>query len=187
MTDTTEKNDEEFFDEEDNQEDDGAEQEDATVDEGEDEAEETLTLTQAELDERIKAARKEQDKRWRERIKKDDKPKEAKPKNSEDDRFDRLELKTEGIKDKAQQDLVLDYAKLKGVSISEALSSSVIKAELKAMSEEVAYKQAIPQSSTRTAQPKKDDIDYLVRQYEQGKLPSTPEGRKKLLDYLKRN
>ncbi len=152
------------------------------------EEEEVITLTKEEYEKREKEIRKEQDKRWKERLKKADKSKKEdstqekdnKKEISPDERYDRLELKTEGVKDKEQQDLVLDYAKLKGISVTEALNTSVVKAELKEMQEVANNREATSAPSRRTAQKKKDDVSYLLQQFEKGKVPDTPEARKKL-------
>ncbi len=156
--------------------------------EGDDEEIETYTFTQGELEERDKEIRKKQDKRWKEeRLKKADKKKEnhseeksGKKEVSSDERYNRLELKTEGVKEKEQQDLVLDYAQLKGVSVTEALNSPIVKAELKEMDVVASNRQATSNPSKRTAQTKKDDTSYLIAQFDKGKLPDTPGARSKL-------
>jgi len=167
--------------------------EDYSTAEGDESEDETLTLTQSELDERIKAARKEQDKRWKARLKEagaedgQEGRKEGgkKDRKEVDERYERLELKTEGVKDKDQQDFVLDYARLKNISVTDALATKVVQAELRDMQETTRKKQAVPSSSSRTAQPKKDDVSYWATQFtEKGKQAPTVEMRRKVRKYL---
>jgi len=132
-----------------------------TNSEGESNAEAGKTYTQAELDERVK----EQDKRWKDRIKglKGDedggkgseeatKPQEV----DREERYDRLNLKTEGIKDVKEQDAVLDYAKFKNITVDEALQTSAVKAELK----ELRTANSTPAPSTRTGGGMRDDAAH---------------------------
>lgn len=142
--------------------------------------EETFTFTKSDLEKREKEIRKDQDARWKERVKKKD---EAK-KPEENDRMDRLELKAEGIKDVDAQDFVIDYAKNKGISLSEAMQSRAVKAELNALAEEAKEREATLEPSKRTGTPKKD-VDYFVSKYEQtGEVPDDPVMASKVLDKL---
>ena len=165
----------------------------STTSHGEETEGDAVTLTRAELEQREREIRKEQDRRWRERIKKasgdedgDSRHKSGKEdRPSVDERYDRLELKTEGIKDKEQQDFVLDYAKLKGISVTEAMNAPVVRVELRQMGEEAKQRQAIPSSSNRTAQPRKDDVEYWAHQLQdKGKSAPTADMRRKVRKYL---
>lgn len=144
----------------------------------------TITMTKAERDQLIKDTRKQQDKRWKGRLKlpddapgpDDDEPPHT-PTNAEAERVDRLELKQEGIKNKDQQDAVLDYARTKKISIGEALEAPTVKAILKEMQD----KAATPPPSRRTGGATREDIDYWVAEYKRGgKSAPTLEMRRKV-------
>lgn len=120
------------------------------------------TYTQAELDARIK----EQDKRWKDRIKKSGKESE----NSDKEEYLRLDLKTEGIKDKKEQDIILSYIKEKAVlgetvSTTEALGKLVIKEALAEM-----RAKDIPAPSTRTSGGINDSYEYYAKNIKAGKM-----------------
>jgi hypothetical protein len=149
---------------------------------------ETISLTQSELDERIKEARKDQDKRWKDRIKglKGDEEGEGDGKESKEsapeltDRLDRADLRSEGVKDKAEQDIVLEYARFKKIDVLEALTKPAVKAELK----EYRNKSATPSSSSRTTTGSRDEVAYWAEQTEKGKMAPTADLRRKVLAYL---
>jgi hypothetical protein len=132
----------------------------------------TVTLTKAELDAKLKEARKDQDKRWKERIKgahgsedDADDEEEGGTATKGDERYDRLELKTEGITDKKEQDAVIEYARFKKISVTEALNSPAVKAELR----ELRDKASTPSPSRRTsAGGGADTVEYWVDQYNKG-------------------
>lgn len=108
---------------------------------------------------------------------------EEAPKKSDettDERYDRLELKTEGVTAKKEQDAVIEYARFKKISVVEALNSVAMKAELK----ELRAKSATPAPSTRTSGGHTDDVAYWARQTEAGKSAPTPELRAKVRAYL---
>jgi len=95
----------------------------------------------------------------------------------------RLELKFEGVTDSEAQEFVLDYAKTKGFSLSDALSSRTVKAELREMESEKKATGSIPTSSNRTAA--RDDVSYWVAQYAKGKIAPTTELRRQVRKALK--
>ena len=119
------------------------------------------TYTEAELRERIK----EQDKRWKDRLK--DSKKGSKESSSEevDERYERLELKTEGITSKKEQDVVLDYAKWKGISATEAMTSSTVRAELAEL-----RAKNVPAPSSRISGGKTDSYEYYAKNIKAGKM-----------------
>ncbi len=113
--------------------------------------------------------RKDQDKRWKDRIK--DSKKDTEKDSSEN--YQRLDLKTEGIKDKKEQDIVLDYIKEKSllgekVSVPEALGKMVIKEALT----EIRSKN-VPAPSTRTSGGANDSYEYYAKNIKAGKLRLT--------------
>lgn len=93
--------------------------------------------------------------------------KEESSKKEVDDRYDRLELKTEGITSKKAQDIVLDYARYKGIDAIEALKSTVVKAEIA----ELEKKTSAPAPSKRTGSGATNDFDYWVGQAKKGNFP----------------
>jgi len=156
-----------------------------TNSEGESNAETGKTYTQAELDERVK----EQDKRWKDRIKglkgdegSEESSKEAtKPKEVDrEERYDRLNLKTEGIKDAKEQDAVLDYAKFKNITVDEALQTPAVKAELK----ELRTANSTPAPSTRTGVGMRDDAAHDALMLSKGERLPTAERRSAARAYL---
>lgn len=96
-----------------------------------------------------------------------------------DERYHRLELKTEGITSKKAQDVVLDYARWKGIDPVEALKSPIIKAELA----ELEKKTSVPAPSKRTTAGATDSFEYWVAQARKG---NWPRGDKAMMDKLKK-
>ncbi len=84
-----------------------------------------------------------------------------------DDRYARLELKTEGVTSKKAQDIVLEYAKFKGIDAIEALKSPIVKAEIA----ELEKKTSVPAPSKRTNIGSSDDFAYWVAQAKKGNFP----------------
>ena len=124
------------------------------------------TYTQAELDARIK----EQDKRWKDRLKKSGKENEKSDNPNKED-YLRLDLKTEGVKDKKEQDIILNYIKEKAllgeeVSTTEALGKMVIKEALS----EMRATSSIPAPSSRTSGGSNDSYDYYAKNIKAGKM-----------------
>lgn len=97
-----------------------------------------------------------------------------------DDRYERLELKMDGISDPKAQDAVIDYAKYKGISVTEAAKSPAMRAELKQMSQVA----ATPASSTRTGQASSPDPVETFKKTK--KMPSDPEAYQKVYNYLRK-
>lgn len=150
----------------------------------------SVTLTKSELEQREREARKDQDKRWKERIKGikgDEDGEESKEATNESpdiaERLDRTDLRLEGVKEKAEQDAVIEYAKWKKIDVLSALNTPAMKAELK----EMRNKSATPSSSSRTSTGARDEVSYWAEQTEKGKSAPTPELRKKVLAYLAAN
>jgi hypothetical protein len=83
-----------------------------------------------------------------------------------DERYDRIELKTEGITSKKEQDIVLDYARYKKIDVTEALKSTTVKAELA----EYRSKAAIPAPSSRTGNGSNNSAEYYASQIKNGRL-----------------
>lgn len=150
--------------------------EDTTEDESEDEK---VTLTKAELDKQIKEARKEQDKRWKERIKNGEKaPKKSTP--SDDATLSRLEVR--GVLDSDDQQYVLRFAKIEGISPVEALNDPVVKDKLARTKKERESKAATFTPKNRTAVSQSADVDRGVRQYK--KDGTLPDGNPKLVSQI---
>ena len=141
-----------------NESEDSNEEESGSEDNG---STESKTYTQAELDARIK----EQDKRWKDRLKDSKKGDKESSKEEVDERYERLELKTEGITNKKEQDVVLDYAKWKGISATEAMTSSTVKAELAEL-----RSKNLPAPSTRISGGKTDSYEYYAKNIKAGKM-----------------
>lgn len=124
------------------------------------------TYTQAEVD----AIKKDRDKRWKERLEGSKKGSKEDSKEEVDENYQRLDLKTEGVKEKKEQDIVLDYIREKAVlgqkvTVSEALSKMVVKEALA----EIRSKN-VPAPSTRTSTGKTDSFEYYAKNIKAGKL-----------------
>ena len=154
-----------------------------TNSEGASDGEESKTFSQSDIDSAVKDARKEQDGRWKDRIKglKGDESSEESSEESNqskevnsDERYDRLELKTEGIKDAKEQDVVLDYAKFKGISVDQAVNTPAVKAELK----ELRATNSTPSPSQRTGTGMRDEVaDDVIRMNKGERLPTAERRR----------
>ena len=84
-----------------------------------------------------------------------------------DERYSRLELKTEGVTSKKAQDIVLDYAKFKGIEPLDALKSPIVRAEMA----ELEKKTSVPAPSSRTNAGPSNDFAYWVGQAKKGNFP----------------
>ena len=89
-----------------------------------------------------------------------------------DERYARLELKTEGVASKKAQDVVLEYikeAKLigKDVDIASALKSNVVKEAIA----ELEKKTSVPPPSRRTNAGASESFEYWVAQARKGNYP----------------
>lgn len=82
-----------------------------------------------------------------------------------DERYQRLELKTEGITNKKEQDIILDYANYKGLEPTEAMKSPAVKAELAEL-----RSKNVPPPSTRTSGGSNDSFDYYAKNIKAGKI-----------------
>lgn len=146
----------------------------------------TVTFTRAELEEKLK----ERDKRWKERLKNATKGDEESHSSSEEggkeshqtndkalqDRLDRADLRAEGVKDKKEQDKVLEYAKAFKLDVLDALERPAVKAEIKAIRD----KASTPSPTGRTRQTDKGDVDYWVDQFKKGVSAPDLEMRRKV-------
>ena len=92
-----------------------------------------------------------------------------------DDRYNRLVLHQEGITDKEEQDIVIDYAEHKKIDVREAAKRPGVKAEI----QELRAKSTIPPTSRTGHRVNTDDPVYLTKQYRAGKY-LTPEQMKKV-------
>lgn len=86
----------------------------------------------------------------------------------DDERYARLELKTEGITSKKAQDVVLEYARFKGIEVEEALKSPIVRGELA----ELEKKTSAPAPSKRTSAGASDSFEYWVAQAKKGNFPT---------------
>lgn len=94
-----------------------------------------------------------------------------------DDKYARLDLKIEGITSKKAQDVVLEYAKWKGIDHTAALKSPAVRAELA----EIEKKTSAPPPSKRTNGGATDSYEYWVAQAKKGNFPTdNPEMMRKL-------
>ena len=96
-----------------------------------------------------------------------------------DERYQRLELKTEGITSKKAQDVVLEYAKWKGIDPVDALKSPIVKAEI----EEIEKKISVPAPSKRTNAGATESFEYWVSQARKGNFPR---GDRAMMEKLKK-
>jgi len=153
---------------------------------------EPVTLSRSELEERLREARREQDKRWKDRIKSlkgDEDSKENSPKVIDSgvvskEELDRFRLEAKGVEDKASQDFILRYAKLEGMSVSEAMKDELVQAKLNKLSADVERMRATQSPTNRTGRPREKTPEELARQVEKGQLPTTKEERKIALKAL---
>ncbi len=82
-----------------------------------------------------------------------------------DEKYNRLVLRYEGYKDKAEQDEIISYANWKGVDIEEALKAPVVQSAIK----EIRDKKSVPEPSVRTSKSGTVSVDTLVTRYKAGK------------------
>jgi hypothetical protein len=99
--------------------------------------------------------------------KEDSKEVKESSKEDGDERYARLELKTEGVSSKKAQDIALEYARFKGIDVLEALKSPIVKAEIA----ELEKKTSVPVPSKRTTTGASDDFNYWVGQAKKGNFP----------------
>lgn len=84
-----------------------------------------------------------------------------------DEKYARLDLKTEGVTSKAEQDVILEYAEWKGIDHSEAMKSPAVKAELA----ELRKKESVPAPSSRTSNGSNNSFEYWAAQAKKGNFP----------------
>ena len=99
------------------------------------------------------------------------------------ERLDRGDLRYEGVKDKGEQDIIIEYARWKNIDVLDAMNSGAVKAELK----EYRAKQATPSPSRRSSQGTRDDVAYWAEQMKKGNRPPSAELRTKAREYLAKN
>lgn len=99
------------------------------------------------------------------------------------ERLDRGDLRFEGVTDKGEQDIIIEYASWKGMDVLEAINSAAVKAELK----EYRAKSATPSPSKRAVQGTRDDVAYWADQMKKGNRAPTAELRTKAREYLAKN
>lgn len=99
------------------------------------------------------------------------------------ERLDRMDLRSEGIRDKSEQDIILKYARIEVLDPIDALDSDIVKAALKTYRN----KQATPSPNRRTGQGTRDEVSYWADQTLKGKRAPTAEMRTKVRDYLAKN
>lgn len=137
---------------------------------------ETYEAKQARLKRQAEREAKKQGKTLAEYLglesKKDSKESTTKEVDS-DEKYNRLYLKTEGYKSRAEQDIILDYAEWKGVDVDEALKSPLVKGEIK----EYRDKAATPKPSVRTSKGANTSVDALVAKYKAKKYLNPDEMR----------
>ena len=164
-------------------------QDNETNSEGASDGEAGKTFSQSDIDSAVKDARKEQDGRWKDRIKglKGDEGSEEGGEESNrptevdgDERYNRLELKTEGIKDTKEQDIVLDYAGFKKITVDQALNTPAVKAELK----EYRTANSTPAPSPRTGTGMRDEVAHDALMLSKGERLPTAARRKAAREHL---
>ena len=109
--------------------------------------------------------------------------KEVDADDSVTERLDRGDLRYEGVKDKGEQDIIIEYARWKNMDVLDAMNSGAVKAELK----EYRAKQATPSPSRRSSQGTRDDVAYWAEQMKKGNRPPSAELRTKAREYLAKN
>ena len=95
-----------------------------------------------------------------------------------DERYLRLELKTDGITSKKEQDIVIEYANWKKIDVSEALKSPSVKAELA----EYRAKANVPAPSTRTGTGANNSLEYWIGQAKKGNFPRNDKAMMKQIE-----
>lgn len=99
------------------------------------------------------------------------------------DRLDRGDLRYEGIKDRAEQDIIIEYARWKNIDVLDAMNTAAVKAGLK----EYRAKNATPSPSRRSVQGTRDDVAYWADQTLKGNRAPSAELRTKVREYLAKN
>ncbi len=145
---------------------------------------ETPDQKRARLERQLKQLNKKHPKESQEDNQEGGKEESKESSKIDDERYNRLELKTEGITSKKQQDIVLEYikeAKLVGrdVEPAEALKSLVVKEAIA----DLQKKTSAPAPSKRTGTGATDTFEYWVGQAKKGNFPK---GDKAMMAKLKK-
>lgn len=116
--------------------------------------------------------------------KKEPEKKEGEKPNTDDrgfDRVDRSNLKSEGITDDDELDLVSEIMKETGKDVEAVLNSRYFKTELKGMRDDKAAAEGTPKNNRRVGNQSKTDVDYWIAK---GELPpmDQPDLRQKVVN-----
>lgn len=170
----------------------------------EDELEEEETVTEDEEESQVEDTESDEDEQseeeeeedidWKERALKAEKviemkKKEAKKKRKEskssDDDVILARLESRGVMEKEDQEYVLKYANVEGISPIEALNESLVQDKLSHFEKKRKSKAASKAPGNRTGG-SSDDVDKWVRRYKKdGSLPDNPRLVSQVLDKLK--
>jgi hypothetical protein len=128
-----------------------------------------------DLQERL-AKLEEQNKRLYARLKKTEKkepakapepPKEPAPVSNDTDelkqKLTKLELRELGFKTQEEQEVVLNAAKLGGLTLEQAAENKFVKAQIEEMREESRVQNAIPSPSGKAGSKDTNSVDYYIR------------------------
>lgn len=99
------------------------------------------------------------------------------------DRLDRSDLRAEGFKDKAEQDLLIKYSRFENMDVVDFASTTLGKTLIK----EHRAKNATPSPARRTGTGTRDEVAYWADQMSKGNRPPTAELRTKARAYLAQN
>lgn len=145
--------------------------EEETTDELEEEPEDLKERAQSQID-RLKREKQELKEELK-ALRKDNKPTKqtSKGDKSESDRFDKIEMKLAGITQPSEQEFVLDYMKLKGLNVDEALSTGFVQSSLRTMREQAKSENASAPVSNRVSQTQSDMT--LKKAYQEYKKTGT--------------
>jgi len=100
--------------------------------------------------------------------------------SSSDDRYNRLALRQEGVTEKDEQNIAIEYAKWKGIDVVDAIKLPAVKAELQTLR----AKDVLAPSNRTAGRTTADDPALLSKQYKAGKY-LTPEQMKKVRKHLR--
>ena len=97
-----------------------------------------------------------------------------------DERYDRLALRQEGVVEKDEQNIAIEYAKWKGIDVVDAIKLPAVKAELQTLR----AKDVLAPSTRTGGRTTADDPAQLSKQYKAGKY-LTPDQMKKVRKHLR--
>jgi len=167
-------------------------------DEGGSDDTEEVTLSKKELDDRIKKAsekaRKNQDKRWKDRIKKGGleikEEVDTEEKGLASDVSDALlaRLESRGVMEEQDQQYVLKYARVEGMSPIKALQEDIVQDKLASMQKKREQQKASQAPGNRTSGGAgKDNLAKAIRRYKRdGSVPEDPTLAVQLLEKLRK-